>query len=61
MQTLEVPEEFFDVTVDDVKSCLALLKSEQKCLEEAPLVTEGLRQSQMKEKLPKGGTEGPVP
>uniref|UniRef100_A0A8C8TKL1 ASPSCR1 tether for SLC2A4, UBX domain containing n=1 Tax=Peromyscus maniculatus bairdii TaxID=230844 RepID=A0A8C8TKL1_PERMB len=47
----EVPDEFFEVTVDDVRRRLAQLKSERKRLEEAPLVTKAFREAQMKEKL----------
>lgn len=46
----EVPDEFFEVTVDDVRRRLAQLKSERKRLEEAPLVTKAFREAQMKEK-----------
>ncbi|XP_026131667.1 tether containing UBX domain for GLUT4-like [Carassius auratus] len=47
----ELPDEFFEVTVDDIRKRFAQLKSERKALEEAPLVTKSLRESQMKEKL----------
>ncbi|KFQ35559.1 Tether containing UBX domain for GLUT4, partial [Mesitornis unicolor] len=58
----ELPEEFFEVTVDDVRKRLAQLQSErqvpfcstsfeQKRLEEAPLLTQSLREAQLKEKL----------
>uniref|UniRef100_A0A671MEU9 UBX domain-containing protein n=2 Tax=Sinocyclocheilus anshuiensis TaxID=1608454 RepID=A0A671MEU9_9TELE len=47
----ELPDEFFEVTVDDIRKRFAQLKSERKALEEAPLVTNSLRESQMKEKL----------
>ncbi|XP_061030872.1 tether containing UBX domain for GLUT4 isoform X3 [Eubalaena glacialis] len=47
----ELPDEFFEVTVDDVRRRLAQLKSERKRLEEAPLVTKAFRDAQMKEKL----------
>ncbi|XP_048653007.1 tether containing UBX domain for GLUT4 isoform X2 [Marmota marmota marmota] len=47
----ELPDEFFEVTVDDVRRRLAQLKSERKRLEEAPLVTRAFREAQMKEKL----------
>ncbi|XP_016400035.1 tether containing UBX domain for GLUT4 [Sinocyclocheilus rhinocerous] len=47
----EIPDEFFEVTVDDIRKRFAQLKSERKALEEAPLVTKSLRESQMKEKL----------
>ncbi|XP_004709279.2 tether containing UBX domain for GLUT4 isoform X4 [Echinops telfairi] len=47
----ELPEEFFEVTVDDVRRRLAQLRSERKRLEEAPLVTKSYREAQTKEKL----------
>ncbi|KFV65371.1 Tether containing UBX domain for GLUT4, partial [Dryobates pubescens] len=48
----ELPDEFFEVTVDDVRKRLAQLRSErQKHLEEAPLMTKSLREAQQKEKL----------
>ncbi|XP_008048088.2 tether containing UBX domain for GLUT4 [Carlito syrichta] len=47
----ELPDEFYEVTVDDVRRRLAQLKSERKRLEEAPLVTKAFREAQMKEKL----------
>ncbi|XP_049715771.1 tether containing UBX domain for GLUT4 isoform X4 [Elephas maximus indicus] len=47
----ELPDEFFEVTLDDVRRRLAHLKSERKRLEEAPLVTRSYREAQMKEKL----------
>ncbi|XP_056673298.1 tether containing UBX domain for GLUT4 isoform X1 [Monodelphis domestica] len=47
----EIPDEFFEITVDDVRRRLAQLKSERKRLEEAPLVTKSFREAQMKEKL----------
>uniref|UniRef100_A0A8D2PLW8 ASPSCR1 tether for SLC2A4, UBX domain containing n=1 Tax=Zosterops lateralis melanops TaxID=1220523 RepID=A0A8D2PLW8_ZOSLA len=47
----ELPDEFFEVTVDDVRKRLAQLQNERKRLEEAPLMTKSLRESQMKEKL----------
>ncbi|XP_012590201.1 PREDICTED: tether containing UBX domain for GLUT4 [Condylura cristata] len=47
----ELPDEFFEVTVDDVRRRLAQLKSERKRLEEAPLVTQALREAQLKAKL----------
>ncbi|XP_057357839.1 tether containing UBX domain for GLUT4 isoform X3 [Manis pentadactyla] len=47
----DLPDEFFEVTVDDVRRRLAQLRSERKCLEEAPLVTKAFREAQMKEKL----------
>ncbi|EFB24225.1 hypothetical protein PANDA_000693, partial [Ailuropoda melanoleuca] len=47
----ELPDEFFEVTVDDVRRRLAQLRSERKRLEEAPLVTKAFREAQMREKL----------
>ncbi|NXD02866.1 ASPC1 protein, partial [Certhia familiaris] len=53
----ELPDEFFEVTVDDVRKRLAQLQNERqvpfllKHLEEAPLMTKSLRESQLKEKL----------
>ncbi|NXQ31901.1 ASPC1 protein, partial [Alaudala cheleensis] len=53
----ELPDEFFEVTVDDVRKRLAQLQNERqvpfllKRLEEAPLMTKSLRESQLKEKL----------
>ncbi|KAM9258271.1 tether containing UBX domain for GLUT4 isoform 1-T1 [Cariama cristata] len=47
----ELPDEFFEVTVDDVRKRLAQLQSERKRLEEAPLMTRSLREAQLKEKL----------
>ncbi|KAM6245239.1 tether containing UBX domain for GLUT4 isoform 2-T2 [Porphyrio hochstetteri] len=47
----ELPDEFFEVTVDDVRRRLAQLQSERKRLEEAPLITKSLREAQLKEKL----------
>ncbi|XP_010075816.1 PREDICTED: tether containing UBX domain for GLUT4, partial [Pterocles gutturalis] len=47
----ELPDEFFEVTVDDVRKRLAQLQSERKRLEEAPLMTKSLRDAQLKEKL----------
>nr|XP_046261757.1 tether containing UBX domain for GLUT4 [Scatophagus argus] len=46
-----LPDEFFEVTVDDVRKRFAQLKSERKLLEEAPLMTKSLREAQMKEKI----------
>uniref|UniRef100_H3D967 ASPSCR1 tether for SLC2A4, UBX domain containing n=1 Tax=Tetraodon nigroviridis TaxID=99883 RepID=H3D967_TETNG len=46
-----LPDEFFDVTVDDVRKRFAMLKSERKLLEEAPLMTKALREAQIKEKI----------
>ncbi|XP_051939244.1 tether containing UBX domain for GLUT4 isoform X2 [Hippocampus zosterae] len=49
----ELPDEFFEVTVDDIRKRFAQLKSERKSLEEAPLMTRSLREKQMKEKIDK--------
>ncbi|AWP06112.1 putative tether containing UBX domain for GLUT4 [Scophthalmus maximus] len=46
-----LPDEFFEITVDDVRKRFAQLKSERKLLEEAPMMTQSLRESQMKEKM----------
>ncbi|XP_034544505.1 tether containing UBX domain for GLUT4 [Notolabrus celidotus] len=47
----DLPDEFFEVTVDDIRKRFAQLKSERKTLEEAPLMTKSLRETQMKEKM----------
>ncbi|CAL1601907.1 unnamed protein product [Knipowitschia caucasica] len=47
----ELPDEFFEVTVDDIRKRFAQLKSERKVLEEAPLMTKALREAQMREKM----------
>uniref|UniRef100_A0A8C4XIF5 ASPSCR1 tether for SLC2A4, UBX domain containing n=1 Tax=Falco tinnunculus TaxID=100819 RepID=A0A8C4XIF5_FALTI len=47
----ELPDEFFEVTVDDVRKRLAQLQNERKRLEEASLMTRSLREAQLKEKL----------
>nr|XP_060501082.1 tether containing UBX domain for GLUT4 isoform X2 [Panthera onca]XP_060501083.1 tether containing UBX domain for GLUT4 isoform X2 [Panthera onca] len=47
----ELPDDFFEVTVDDVRRRLAQLRSERKRLEEAPLVTKAFREAQKREKL----------
>ncbi|KAG7223809.1 hypothetical protein INR49_026492 [Caranx melampygus] len=47
----DLPDEFFEITVDDVRKRFAQLKSERKLLEEAPLMTKSLREAQMKEKM----------
>ncbi|KAM7418734.1 hypothetical protein PAMA_016043 [Pampus argenteus] len=49
----DLPDEFFEVTMDDVRKRFAQLKSERKFLEEAPLMTKALREAQMKEKMDK--------
>ncbi|XP_078427326.1 tether containing UBX domain for GLUT4 isoform X1 [Cetorhinus maximus] len=46
----ELPDEFFQVTIDDVRKRFAQLKSERRQLEEAPLMTKSMRESHMKEK-----------
>ncbi|XP_026158293.1 tether containing UBX domain for GLUT4 [Mastacembelus armatus] len=48
---MDLPDEFFEVTVDDVRKRFAQLKSERKLLEEAPLMTKALREAQIKEKM----------
>nr|XP_020451948.1 tether containing UBX domain for GLUT4 isoform X1 [Monopterus albus] len=48
---MDLPDQFFEVTVDDVRKRFAQLKSERKFLEEVPLMTKALREAQMKEKL----------
>ncbi|XP_040041749.2 tether containing UBX domain for GLUT4 [Gasterosteus aculeatus] len=45
------PDEFFEVTMDDVRKRFAQLKSERKLLEETPLMTKSLREAQMREKM----------
>ncbi|ETE70361.1 Tether containing UBX domain for GLUT4, partial [Ophiophagus hannah] len=47
----DLPDEFFEVTVDDVRKRLAQLQNERRCLEEVPLMTKAQREAQMKEKL----------
>ncbi|GAA6220225.1 tether containing UBX domain for GLUT4 [Lates japonicus] len=47
----DLPDEFFEMTVDDVRKRFAQLQSERKLLEEAPLMTKSLREAQMKEKM----------
>uniref|UniRef100_A0A8K9XY74 ASPSCR1 tether for SLC2A4, UBX domain containing n=1 Tax=Oncorhynchus mykiss TaxID=8022 RepID=A0A8K9XY74_ONCMY len=47
----DLPDEFFEVTVDDIRKRFAQLKSERRVLEEAPLMTKALRESQMKDKM----------
>ncbi|NXA24571.1 ASPC1 protein, partial [Ibidorhyncha struthersii] len=60
----ELPDEFFEVTVDDVRKRLAQLQSERQVLflgatevapypfvEQTPLMTKSLREAQLKEKL----------
>ncbi|XP_069808230.1 tether containing UBX domain for GLUT4 isoform X2 [Dendropsophus ebraccatus] len=47
----ELPDDFFEVTMDDVRRRFAELRSERKRLEEAPLMTKALREAQLKEKI----------
>ncbi|XP_008102786.2 tether containing UBX domain for GLUT4 [Anolis carolinensis] len=47
----DLPDEFFEVTVDDVRKRLAQLQNERKRLEETPLMTQAQREAQIKEKL----------
>ncbi|XP_070596228.1 tether containing UBX domain for GLUT4 isoform X2 [Erythrolamprus reginae] len=47
----DLPDEFFEVTVDDVRKRLAQLQNERKCLEEVPLMTQAQREAQTKAKL----------
>ncbi|NXG81337.1 ASPC1 protein, partial [Stercorarius parasiticus] len=48
----ELPDEFFEITVDDVrKRFLSSSHVSRKRLEEAPLMTKSLREAQLKEKL----------
>ncbi|KAG7327322.1 hypothetical protein KOW79_008928 [Hemibagrus wyckioides] len=47
----ELPDEFFEVTVDDVRKRFSQLKSERRAMEEAPLMTKFLREAQKKEKI----------
>ncbi|KAL4648653.1 tether containing UBX domain for GLUT4-like [Arapaima gigas] len=47
----DLPDEFFEVTIDDIRKRFAQLKSERKHLEETPLMTKNMRESQMKEKM----------
>ncbi|XP_062976254.1 tether containing UBX domain for GLUT4 [Elgaria multicarinata webbii] len=49
--TQDLPDEFFEVTVDDVRKRLAQLQNERRRLEEAPLMTQAQRETQIKEKL----------
>ncbi|XP_048466664.1 tether containing UBX domain for GLUT4 isoform X4 [Rhincodon typus] len=46
----ELPDEFFQVTIDDVRKRFAQLKSERRRLEEAPLMTKSMRETYIKEK-----------
>ncbi|KAM8878493.1 tether containing UBX domain for GLUT4 isoform 2-T2 [Spinachia spinachia] len=45
------PDEFFEVTMDDVRKRFAQLKSERRLLEETPLMTKSLREAQIREKM----------
>ncbi|CAL8330424.1 unnamed protein product [Lota lota] len=47
----ELSDEFFEVTVDDIRKRFAQLKSERRSLEETPLMTKALKESQLKEKM----------
>ncbi|XP_039595307.1 tether containing UBX domain for GLUT4 [Polypterus senegalus] len=47
----DLPDEFFEITVDDVRKRFAQLKSERQLLEEAPLLTKATKESKMREKL----------
>ncbi|KAJ1128725.1 hypothetical protein NDU88_007100 [Pleurodeles waltl] len=47
----DLPDEFFEVTVDDVRKRLSQLKSERQRLTEMPLMTNALREAQKMEKL----------
>ncbi|XP_073540244.1 tether containing UBX domain for GLUT4 [Phyllobates terribilis] len=49
--SLELPDNFFEVTMDDVRRRFAELRGERKRLEEAPLLTKALKEAQQKEKL----------
>ncbi|XP_063068612.1 tether containing UBX domain for GLUT4-like [Engraulis encrasicolus] len=43
----ELPEDFFQVTAEDVKRRYAQLQTERRALEEAPLLTSALREDQV--------------
>ncbi|CAL8388189.1 unnamed protein product [Arctogadus glacialis] len=47
----ELSDEFFEVTVDDIRKRFAQLKSDRRSLEETPLMTKALKESQLKEKM----------
>lgn len=47
----DLPDDFFEVTVDDVRRRFAELKNVRHRLEEAPLMTKALRETQLKEKV----------
>ncbi|XP_077107526.1 tether containing UBX domain for GLUT4 [Ranitomeya variabilis] len=51
VRSLELPDNFFEVTMDDVRRRFAELRGERKRLEEAPLLTKALREAQQREKL----------
>uniref|UniRef100_A0A6I8Q5Y3 Alveolar soft part sarcoma chromosome region, candidate 1 n=1 Tax=Xenopus tropicalis TaxID=8364 RepID=A0A6I8Q5Y3_XENTR len=50
-ESRELPEDFFEITVDDVRRRFAELRSERQRLEEAPLVCKASRDRQEQEKL----------
>ncbi|KAM4691462.1 tether containing UBX domain for GLUT4 [Rhinophrynus dorsalis] len=50
-ESVELTDDFFEVTMDDVRRRFSELRSERQRLEEAPLMTKALREAQMKEKL----------
>ncbi|XP_053309721.1 tether containing UBX domain for GLUT4 [Spea bombifrons] len=47
----EPTDDFFELTVDDVRRRFSELKSERQRLEESPLMTKAMRETQMREKL----------
>ncbi|XP_043924155.1 tether containing UBX domain for GLUT4 [Protopterus annectens] len=47
----ELPEDFLEVTVDDVRKRFAQLRSERQRFEDAPLMTKALRETQSQEKM----------
>ncbi|KAM4664297.1 tether containing UBX domain for GLUT4 [Discoglossus pictus] len=47
----EPTDEFFELTVDDVRRRFSQLKSERQRLEESPLMTKAMKEAQLKEKL----------
>ncbi|TRY82641.1 hypothetical protein DNTS_032582 [Danionella cerebrum] len=47
----DLSDDFFEVTIDDIRKRFAHLKSERRAMEEAPLMTKSLREAQIKEKL----------
>ncbi|OCT60446.1 hypothetical protein XELAEV_18046471mg [Xenopus laevis] len=50
-ESQELSEDFFEITVDDVRRRFAELRSERQRLQEAPLVCKAIRDRQMQEKL----------